>query len=566
MTKDEYVIECNLKLNRYVTDVTEGNIIICKTIRQSIERYQYFLNWNEVEWRQDKVDWFWKFCYYINIEQQGIYKRFHPEPWQIFYFSNIYGWYEQGTDIRYFDNSYLTQSRKNGKTHTGVIQSLFHLMLDGITDAKVITISESKTMSTDSALFFAKQIVANSEDIDDVIETRQYALRYTNGKSISEFKLYPNKSAALNGIKPTFGLLDELHTHVTSNVFDMLENGMMASFNHLISIITTRGDNTTYFQYEYEESLKQILNNNLESRCFIMIFELDKKEEMNDPEMWIKSNPNLGVTFDIKELHKLYDKAKLIPAKLKSFYTYNLNMWVDFLEDSWLDLKTINKNMGKIHLKNYDNWVCWLGGDFSSVQDLSSITVLFRNEKLNKFIVHPLIYISNNPQKKVRKGGIDLHKIINDKWIKECSDDVIDYKMIYDDIKILAEKYDIQKFGYDKNNVSLFMKQVSDDILGDKLQDVGQGFWLNEPLKFMEREFLSGNILFENPAFKWQLQNVRIVTNEQSNIKAGKTKSKDSIDTIISTACAFQMYIDEQKEQGNFNFDLLNDNENINYN
>ena len=159
--------------------------------------------------------------------------------------------------------------------------------------------------------------------------------------------MMPYKPIALNSLKPAYAIIDELAVMKTGEVIDVLASGMGASVNPILSIISTRGQNTSYFQYQYEKTLEKILSDEIkQEQTYCLIYEQDDENEVNTPELWIKSNPMLGSdALNIDYLLDLYDKAKQTPTSLKEFFVKNLNRWVEGIEENFIEKEFIGYSL-----------------------------------------------------------------------------------------------------------------------------------------------------------------------------------------------------------------------------
>lgn len=53
--------------------------------------------------------------------------------------------------------------------------------------------------------------------------------------------------------------------------------------------------------------------------------------------MWIKANPNLGVSVKLSDMIEDWEKAKRTPSERNDFITKRFNMFVNSSEQSFLD-------------------------------------------------------------------------------------------------------------------------------------------------------------------------------------------------------------------------------------
>nr|WP_313782754.1 terminase TerL endonuclease subunit [Paenibacillus larvae] len=81
-----------------------------------------------------------------------------------------------------------------------------------------------------------------------------------------------------------------------------------------------------------------------DERTFYYMAELDSEEEIDNPEMWGKANPNLGVTYDLEKLKNAWRKyRKNIPAERSDMIVKRFNIFVKADEMSFIDFNTLRK-------------------------------------------------------------------------------------------------------------------------------------------------------------------------------------------------------------------------------
>src|SRR5690606_17976235 len=90
-----------------------------------------------------------------------------------------------------------------------------------------------------------------------------------------------------------------------------------------------------YEEYTYcVKILQQVLVN---EEYFVYIAQLDPEDNPQDESVWIKANPLLATTEEGMNYLRGELRAALdVPAKMRSFLTKNMNMWVDQAEDGYM--------------------------------------------------------------------------------------------------------------------------------------------------------------------------------------------------------------------------------------
>jgi len=94
---------------------------------------------------------------------------------------------------------------------------------------------------------------------------------------------------------------------------------------------------------------------------FIAIYCLDKEDDWKDEAVWVKSNPNLGVTVQTKYLKTQVRKAINTPSDEVGIKTKNLNIWCD-AEKTWIKDDYILSASANVNLEEYNGLDCYRSG------------------------------------------------------------------------------------------------------------------------------------------------------------------------------------------------------------
>ncbi len=96
----------------------------------------------------------------------------------------------------------------------------------------------------------------------------------------------------------------------------------------ILFAITTAGSNVVSACKQHYDYCCQILaGEESNDSLFVLIYELDDESEVEQPEMWIKANPNLHVSVDAAKLESTIQKARGIPSQWVEMLTKRFNIW-----------------------------------------------------------------------------------------------------------------------------------------------------------------------------------------------------------------------------------------------
>lgn len=539
LERNKYVESCLKSANQYEEDVISGKIIVSEWIRKSVLRERELRA--KYNYDIEKVKAVFQFCYYVFLSKN---KRFVPLPFQAWIILSIYSLYrDNGKRLRKY--GIIWMARKNGKTAFTAVLALYELMKGAEQSEVYFLATTSKQASV--ALNYLKATLSFSPALKKRVDSLVYHLRF---KQHSILKPLANNPDKLDGLNPSFAIIDESHSHPNRDLFNIMDSGMKARENPLLLEISTAGFRKDYPFYNQLELAKKVLNGDLEQdNTFYALYTLDDESELEKPETWIKSNPALGTILDLDTLIEDMNKSKLVASDFNSFVVKNLNFYTENLH-SWIDDEFYKKVFTDFDLESLKGSKAFLGIDLAATRDLAALVVLI--EKDDFLYVQSEHFIPQNPSVLIRKNGLDLTDWINAGYITQTENNTIDYDYIAERIAWYVENFEVVSLGYDQWNSSQIISQLQLNLglfCVRCPQTVG---FFNTPLRFIEKYIIEEKIsMSRNPVLRWMFRNVILFSDGNGNIKAMKNKSLDSIDGVVALAMAMGMYLEYNKYKFN---------------
>ena len=133
--------------------------------------------------------------------------------------------------------------------------------------------------------------------------------------------------------------------------------------------------------------IKVLRGVNEDDSLFGIIYTLDDKSEWDDPKMWIKANPNLGVSLSADYLADQVKDAKNRPEAVRNVMTKNVDLWVD-AERTWILDDAWQKCIGTTDPADLKGCACWGGLDLSNVSDITAYVLLFHENDCFQLLPH----------------------------------------------------------------------------------------------------------------------------------------------------------------------------------
>jgi phage terminase large subunit-like protein len=530
-------------VNKYIKEVQSGKVVACEFVKLAIKRHLSDLERNDLYFDEDAANHFLKFssyCKYTKGQLAKDKKNIELTPQQVFRYWCLFGWKKNNGSRRY-RRVYFEVARKNGKSEEAAIVSLYLTVFDKEEGAEVYcaaTTMGQARMVHDAAMVMARKLKNDSPQIDGLV-------RLTGGgrtggnisvlETNSKCEPLPANDDKLDGLNPHGGIIDEYHAHKTSHLLEVIQTGMGSREQPMLFIITTAGFEKQFPCYSEERKLAvEVLKGvKIDDSLFTVIFTLDEGDDWKDPKVWIKSNPNIGITPTFEYMHEQCDQAKNKGvSKEVQFKTKNLNVWTDssmafISDDNWKKCGT--------ELPDLKGRTCYGGLDLASVSDMNAFVLIFPPiEEDEPTWVLPFFWIPKATIERKNEIG-NFKQWQRDGFIREAGEEVIDQAVIIRDIIKIAQDYKLKTFAFDRFMAYNGIIQSLTDA-GLEGFEFGQGFRsMSQPTKDLEGMVLSKKLAHgNNPVLRWQVGNVELAIDPADNVKMDKKKSREKIDGMVA--------------------------------
>lgn len=526
------------KYIQYAKDVLSGKIVTGHYIKLAAERFFRLMYDGRYEFREDKVE---QVCEFISIIHHYTGKHagrpFVLEAWQEWIVASMYGFYLRGTNERLVQSAYIEMARKQGKSAFASALCLYHLIADGEMNAEVYMAANSKDqakVSFNMASNFSKMLDPGKEFLDPYRDTIKYE------RTLSFLKVLAADSSKLDGPNASMYLIDEYHAAKNSGVKDVLQSSQGMRENPMAVIITTAGFDRLGVCYQYREMCTEVVSGLKEDdTLFIAIYCLDKEDDWKDEAVWVKSNPNLGVTVQTKYLKTQVRKAINTPSDEVGIKTKNLNIWCD-AEKTWIKDDYILSASANVNLEEYNGLDCFIGVDLSSTSDLTSFSVMIPTTE--KMVWKTFYFLPEAALTEKR------FKELYGEWARQGAlcitpGNVVDYDFILNKIMEIGQILNIVTIGYDSWNATQFVINCTEKGLPMEpySQSIGN---FNKPTKELERLLLSGVAVIDNNIItRHCFRNVVMARDKNGNTKPSKQYEEKKIDGVIAMIEALGVYL-----------------------
>ena len=472
---------------------------------------------------------FSRYCRHIKGRLAG--RPFILEPWQRDRIIRpFFGWKRVEDGLRRYRTCYIEIPKKNGKSTLGAGVGLYATTADGEPGAEVYSAAGDKDQA---------RIVFNlAGDMRDASpgltkRTTRYQSSIVHHASASSYRVLSSDSFTKHGLNPHAILFDELHVQPNRDLWDTLTTGVAGRSQPMTFAMTTAGFDRDSICWEIHEYAEKVRDGVIKDDKFLpVIYGTKETEDWQDPKVWKKANPNLGVSVTWDYFRDACKRAKDIPAFENTFRRLHLNQWTQQLE-RWIQLRVWDASAGIVDAGALEGLPCWAGLDMASTIDIAALVLTFHVGDAYKWL--PFFWI---PEARMRER-IARDKVPYDVWareglIKVTPGDVIDYKEVIHDILEIRKVYDLREVAYDRWGAA----KIAQDLMDEGLTVVpfGQGFAsMSPPTKELMTLLISKKMHHGSHAvLRWMANNVMVKEDPSGNIKPDKSKSRHKIDGIVA--------------------------------
>lgn len=346
----------------------------------------------------------------------------------------------------------------------------------------------------------------------------------------------------LQGLRPKISTVDEwLSGDIREDVVGALEQGASKINDYLIVCASSEGTVRNGAGDTIKMELESILKGEYDNpHVSIWWYKLDSIDEVANPDMWIKANPNLGKTISYEAYQLDVERAEKAPAARNDILAKRFGIPMEGYTYFFTYEETL------CHRKRtYWQLPCALGADLSQGDDFCAFTFLFPL-KNGTFGVKTRNYITSLTLDKL-PGAMRMkyEDFINEGSLVVLDGTVLDMGAVYDDLErhINDCQYDVRCFGYDPYNAREFVDRWTLENGDFGIEKVIQGS-RTESVPLGELKILSSErmLLFDEELMTFAMGNCIALEDTNGNRKLYKQRRDQKIDAVAAMLDAYVAY------------------------
>lgn len=358
----------------------------------------------------------------------------------------------------------------------------------------------------------------------------------------SLLEVRPMSIHKLQGLRTKVSTVDEwLSGDIREDVIGAIEQGASKLDDYLIIATSSEGTVRNGSGDTIKMELSDILNGNyVNPHVSIFWYKLDSIDEVPNPDMWPKANPNIGKTVTYETYQLDVERAEKAPSARNDILAKRFGIPMEGYTYYFTYEDTLP------HRKR-DFWQmpCALGGDLSLGDDFCSFAFLFplRN---GSFGIKTRNYISSSTLHKL-PGAMraKYESFIEEGSLVVLEGIVLDMIQVYEDLDehICKCGYDVRCFGYDPYNAKTFIDRWESENGPFGLTKVPQGAKTESvPLGELKKLAEERALLFDEEIMTFAMGNCITLEDTNGNRKLLKERRDKKIDPVAAMMDAYIAY------------------------
>jgi phage terminase large subunit-like protein len=176
--------------------------------------------------------------------------------------------------------------------------------------------------------------------------------------------------------------------------------------------------------------------------------------------------------------------------------------------------------------------------DLATTTDLTALVLLHEGRDGNVNVIARFWAPEEGIAVRSRRDHVPYDVWARQGWITATPGNITDYDRVREDIRDLAELYDIREIAYDRWNATQLVTQLMSD--GARCVPIGQGYAsMTAPTKEWLADVTAGRIRHGgNPVLRWMASNLVVEQDAAGNMKPAKDKSSERIDGQVAAIMA----------------------------
>lgn len=559
--------------------VLRGEIPVCKEISMEMNRIDQLIANPGIYYDDKAIDGFIAYCENELTLTNGedLYLLDSFKLWA----EQLFGWYyfvERSVYVpsknnhgghyitrrikkRLVNKQYLIVARGGAKSmYASMIQSYF-LNVDGSTTKQVCTAPTMR--QADEVMSPIRTAIARARgplfkfltdgSLQNTTGSKENRVKIASTKKgIQNFltdsiiEVRPMSIDSLQGLRVKVATVDEwLSGDIRENPIECLEQGATKeqgtaeNNDWLIVAISSEGTVRNGCGDTIKMELMDILKGEYPNpHVSIWWYKLDSIDEVNDPAMWIKAQPNIGKTVTYETYQLAVEKAEKVPSERNDILAKRFGIPME----GYTYFFTYDETLPHERRKEYWRMACSMGADLSQGDDFCSFVFLFPLPR-GEFGIKTRNYITEYTLSRLPSAMRQKYEeFIAEGSLIVMPGTVLDMMEVYEDLDhhVSECEYDVRSFGYDPYNAREFVQRWEQENGPFGIEKVIQGSKTESvPLGELKKLSEQRALIFDEKLMSFAMGNAITMEDTNGNRKLLKKRHEAKIDPVASMLDAF---------------------------
>lgn len=366
----------------------------------------------------------------------------------------------------------------------------------------------------------------------------------------SILRIRPMSIDKLQGLRVKYASVDEwLSGDIREDPIGAIEQGASKLDDYIIVATSSEGTVRNGAGDTIKMELMEILKGNyINPHVSIFWYKLDNIEEINNPDLWLKANPNIGHTVSWEAYQLDVERAEKTPSARNDILAKRFGIPMEGYTYYFTYEETL------VHRKRcYWGMQCALGIDLSQGDDFCSFTFLFPLSD-GSFGVKTRNYISSLTLMKLHPAmRTKYEEFINEGTLIVMDGNILDMIEVYENLDqhIIDCEYDVCCVGYDPYNAKDFIGRWTMENGQFGVEKVIQGMKTETvPLGELKKLSEERMLLFDEEIMKFAMGNCIVMEDTNGNRKLLKKRYEAKIDCVAAMMDGFVAYKNNREAFG----------------
>lgn len=358
----------------------------------------------------------------------------------------------------------------------------------------------------------------------------------------SLLEIRPMSIDKLQGLRAKIATVDEwLSGDIREDVIGAIEQGASKNDDYLIVAISSEGTIRNGSGDTIKMELMDILKGEyINPHVSIWWYKLDNIDEVNNPDMWRKANPNLGKTVSYEVYQLDVERAEKAPAARNDILAKRFGIPMEGYTYYFTYEETLPHRK-----RDYWGMPCSLGADLSQGDDFCAFTFMFPLGN-GAFGIKTRNYITSLTLMKLPLAmRMKYDQFINEGSLMVMDGTVLDMMQVYEDLDnhIVQCEYDVRCFGFDPYNAKEFVERWQTENGPFGIEKVIQGAKTESvPLGELKKLSEERMLLFDEELMTFAMGNCITLEDTNGNRKLLKKRYDQKIDAVAAMLDAYVAY------------------------